>query len=84
MEASDRIQHTDLVVVENTFNRAQFEAGKIYFLNTQKLGKKVCWCVASTRKNAMRKPMICSLRPAQTCVRTRSGTRSETRSKILT
>lgn len=40
MEASDRIQHTDLVVVENTFNRAQFEAGKIYFLNTQKLGKK--------------------------------------------
>ena len=39
MEASDRIQHTDMVVVENTFNRAQFEAGKIYFLNTQKLGK---------------------------------------------
>ncbi|MEQ1795018.1 MAG: DEAD/DEAH box helicase family protein [Nitrospira sp.] len=39
MEASDRIRHTDLVVVENTFNRAKFEAGKIYFLNTQKLGK---------------------------------------------
>jgi hypothetical protein len=39
MEASDRIPHTDLVVVENSFNRAQFEAGKIYFLNTQKLGK---------------------------------------------
>ena len=39
MEASDRINHTDLVVVENTFNRARFEAGKIYFLNTQKLGK---------------------------------------------
>lgn len=39
MEASDRIQHTDMVVVENTFNRAKFEAGKIYFLNTQKLGK---------------------------------------------
>lgn len=39
MEASDRIKHTDLVVVENTFNRAKFEAGKIYFLNTQKLGK---------------------------------------------
>ena len=39
MEASDRIRHTDLVVVENTFNRAKFQAGKIYFLNTQKLGK---------------------------------------------
>ena len=40
MEASDRIQHTDMVVVENTFNQAKFEAKKIYFLNTQKLGKK--------------------------------------------
>src|SRR5690348_96453 len=40
MESSDRLQRTDLVVVENTFNRARFERGKIYFLNTQKLGKK--------------------------------------------
>lgn len=40
MEASDRISHSDLVVVENTFNRPKFEAKKIYFLNTQKLGKK--------------------------------------------
>ncbi|MBS0632446.1 MAG: DEAD/DEAH box helicase family protein [Verrucomicrobia bacterium] len=40
MESSDRLRHTDLVVVENTFNQAKFEAGKIYFLNTQKLGKK--------------------------------------------
>jgi len=39
-QSSDRLRHTDLVVVENTFNRAKFEAGKIYFLNTQKLGKK--------------------------------------------
>ena len=39
MEASDRINHTDMVVVENTFNRSKFEAGKIYFLNTQKLSK---------------------------------------------
>lgn len=39
MEASDRIRHTDMVVVENTFNQAKFDAGKIYFLNTQKLGK---------------------------------------------
>lgn len=40
MESSDRLRHTDLVMVENTFNRAKFDAGKIYFLNTQKLGKK--------------------------------------------
>ncbi len=40
MESSDRLRHTDLVVVGNTFNRATFDAGKIYFLNTQKLGKK--------------------------------------------
>ena len=40
MESSDRLRHTDLVVVENTFNRPKLEAGKIYFLNTQKLGKK--------------------------------------------
>ncbi|MCW7492531.1 DEAD/DEAH box helicase family protein [Leptospira sp. 2 VSF19] len=39
MEASDRIRHTDLVVVENSFNRAKFDPGKIYFLNTQKLGR---------------------------------------------
>ncbi|QRM20762.1 type III restriction endonuclease subunit R [Dechloromonas sp. TW-R-39-2] len=39
IEASDRIQHTDLVVVEHPFSRAKFEAKKIYFLNTQKLGK---------------------------------------------
>jgi type III restriction enzyme len=39
MEASDRLNHTDLVPVENTFNRAKFEAKRIYFLNTQKLGK---------------------------------------------
>lgn len=39
MESSDRLQHTDLVVVENTFNQPKFNPGKIYFLNTQKLGK---------------------------------------------
>lgn len=40
LEASDRLNYTDLIPVENTFNRAKFEAKKIYFLNTQKLGKK--------------------------------------------
>jgi hypothetical protein len=39
MEASDRINHTNMVVVEHPFSRPKFEAGKIYFLNTQKFGK---------------------------------------------
>jgi type III restriction enzyme len=40
MEASDRLNYNDLVVVENSFSNERFEAGKIYFLNTQKLSKK--------------------------------------------
>lgn len=40
IEAADRINLTDMVVVENTFQRDKFQPGKIYFLNTQKLGKK--------------------------------------------
>lgn len=40
MEASDRLEHTALIPVENTFNQAKFNAKKVYFLNTQKLGKK--------------------------------------------
>jgi len=38
-EASDRLTLSDLVIVQNTFNREKFEAGKVYFLNTQKLSK---------------------------------------------
>lgn len=37
MEASDRLNHTDMIPVENTFNQEKFGAKKIYFLNTQKL-----------------------------------------------
>ena len=40
LDASDRITHSTLVVIENTFNRAKLEPGKVYFLNRQKLGKK--------------------------------------------
>lgn len=40
IEAADRINLTDMVVVENTFQREKFQPGKIYFLNTHKLGKK--------------------------------------------
>lgn len=39
LEAADRISFSDLVVVQNTFNAETFSPGKVYFLNTQKLGK---------------------------------------------
>ncbi len=39
LEASDRLLMPDLIVVENTFDLGKLEAGKIYFLNTQKLSK---------------------------------------------
>lgn len=38
-EASDKLTVSDLITVENTFGRATFETGKVYFLNTQKLSK---------------------------------------------
>ena len=40
-EASDRLTLSDLVIVQNTFNLDKFEAGKIYFLNTQKIIHKI-------------------------------------------
>jgi len=39
LEAADRIGFSDLVVVQNTFNAEMFAPGKVYFLNTQKLGR---------------------------------------------
>jgi type III restriction enzyme len=39
LEASDRLSISDLVVVQNTFQRETFEPGKVYFLNTQKLSR---------------------------------------------
>ena len=39
LEAADRIGYSDLVVVQNTFNAETFSPGKVYFLNTQKLGR---------------------------------------------
>jgi type III restriction enzyme len=39
LEASDRLSISDLVVVQNTFQRESLQPGKIYFLNTQKLSK---------------------------------------------
>jgi type III restriction enzyme len=40
MEASDRLAYTALERVKNTFNQPKFDAKRVYFLNTQKLGKK--------------------------------------------
>lgn len=39
MEAGDRIPHSRLVVIGNTFNQEKFDPGKVYFLNAQKLSK---------------------------------------------
>jgi type III restriction enzyme len=39
MEAADRLGHSRLVVIGNTFNHEKLEPGKVYFLNTQKLSK---------------------------------------------
>ena len=40
MDAADRLGHSRLVVIENTFNQEKLEPGNVYFLNAQKLGKK--------------------------------------------
>ena len=40
LDAADRVAHSRLVVIENTFNQEKLEPGKVYFLNAQKLGKK--------------------------------------------
>jgi type III restriction enzyme len=39
-EASDKLTTANLVTVETSFQREKLEAGKVYFLNTQKLGRK--------------------------------------------
>lgn len=39
MEAGDRIAHSRMVVIGNTFNQEKFDRGKVYFLNAQKLSK---------------------------------------------
>lgn len=39
MDSADRLGHSRLVVIENSFNQEKFEPGRVYFLNAQKLGK---------------------------------------------
>ena len=40
LDAGDRIAHSRLMVIENTFNQEKLEPGNVYFLNAQKLGKQ--------------------------------------------
>jgi len=39
IQSADRINFADMVVLDSNFQREKLQAGKIYFLNTQKLGK---------------------------------------------
>ena len=39
LDAADRIAHSRLVVIENTFNQEKLAPGNVYFLNAQKLSK---------------------------------------------
>ena len=84
MESSDRIHHADMVMVENTFNQPRFQAGKIYFLNTQKLSKTVCWFVAMTRMSYWPRVAACCLKRGLICGPSPFGTRSKTPLKTLT
>jgi hypothetical protein len=63
MEASDRLQHSDLVVVQNTFNRERFQAGKIYFLNTQKLNKNSLLVRGHDPEEEAARPVFKEMRP---------------------
>lgn len=40
LEASDKLSHSHLVTIEPPFDQPRLEPRKVYFLNTQKLGKK--------------------------------------------
>ena len=39
MEASDKLGHSDLFVIQHPFSQEKLQAGKVYFLNTGKLTK---------------------------------------------
>jgi type III restriction enzyme len=39
MQASDKVVSTDLVTIEHPFSKPKLDAGKVYFLNTQKLSR---------------------------------------------
>ena len=57
LDAADRIAHSRLVVIENTFNQEKLERGKVYFLNAQKLGEEVASRQGSTRALSSKSPV---------------------------
>lgn len=78
MQSSDRLNHTDLVPVENTFNRAKFESKKIYFLNTQKFAK-TSLLVRGFDQEEVEEKLGCDFwKSVLTCGHTRFGTPSRT------
>ena len=77
LDAADRIAHSRLVVIENTFNQEKLEPGKVYFLNAQKLGTEVAVGQGSTRET------LCRTCPSMNCrCRTRGRSRCGTRWRI--
>ncbi|MEH7076979.1 DEAD/DEAH box helicase [Neobacillus drentensis] len=39
IECSDRIREKDIIIIDSDFDQETFDAGKLYFVNTQKLAK---------------------------------------------
>jgi type III restriction enzyme len=39
LDSSDRIRENDIIVIDSDFDQESFDGGKLYFVNTQKLGK---------------------------------------------
>ncbi len=78
MEAGDRIAHSRLVVVGNTFNQEKFEPGKVYFLNSQKLSKNSLLVKGAPDDIQDR---CCHGLRIRTCGSSRCGTPSATPSK---
>ena len=82
MQASEKFNVSDLVVIEPPFSKPKLEPGKVYFLNTGKLARTRC-SPAGTSTTTRRTDR----RPAErrrTCRGGRSGRRSRTRSRTRT
>ncbi len=77
MEASDRLNHADLVPVGNTFNRDKFEPRKVYFLNTGKLAKHSLLVRGFNQEEVEKRPGRGYWKCVLTCAHIRSGTLSK-------
>ena len=84
MEASDRLNHTDLVPVENTFNRASLKRRRSISSTRRSSARTACWCAASIKKKWKQKPVRGCWNSVPTCAHSRSGTPSRTPLKTRT